>query len=220
MRPAPEQIAYDAPSTAEIARAAGIPAAEVIRFDGNTSPRVPPFVRGEVLAGALAEINTYPHGGYAGLAETIAAYAGVAPENVVLGAGADDVILLVTRSFAGRGDRIAIANDPTYALFHNAVGLAGAEVGDEDPVLTICCRPRRTSSPCRWRTAQTLRNVCFCEASLSVRIVTVSASPSATAATTTCSSPRSETSRRLPWPHLRPIHAAGWHSPSSGRRSS
>jgi histidinol-phosphate aminotransferase len=141
MRPAPEQIAYDAPSTAEIARAAGIPVADVIRFDGNTSPRVPPFVRGEALAGALAEINTYPHGGYPGLAEAIAAYAGVAPENVVLGAGADDVILLVTRSFAGRNDRIAIVNDPTYALFHNAVGLAGAEVGDDDPVLTICCRP-------------------------------------------------------------------------------
>jgi histidinol-phosphate aminotransferase len=141
VRPAPPSIAYDAPSTAEIARTAGLPPSQVIRFDGNTSPLVPPFVRAEALADALAEVNTYPHGGYPGLTEAIAAYAGVAPENVVLGAGADDVILLVTRSFAGRGDRIAIANDPTYALFHNAVGLAGAEVGDDDPVLTICCRP-------------------------------------------------------------------------------
>jgi histidinol-phosphate/aromatic aminotransferase/cobyric acid decarboxylase-like protein len=59
----------------------------------------------------------------------------------VLGAAADDVIMLVVRSYAGRGDRVALANEPTYPLFRIAVELAGAEVGDEDPVLTICCRP-------------------------------------------------------------------------------
>ena len=141
MREAPPSIAYDAPSTADIARAARVPVSKVIRFDGNTSPGVPPFVRAEALAGALAEINTYPHGGYPGLNEAIARYAAVAPENVVLGAGADDVILLVTRSFAGPGDQVAIANDPTYGLFSNAVGAAGAAVGNDDPALTICCRP-------------------------------------------------------------------------------
>ena len=141
MRPAPPYASYDAPATAEVARRAGIAPSEVIRFDGNTSPSAPSFARAEALSEALAEIHTYPHGGYPGLAEAIAEYAGVAPESVVLGAGADDVILLVTRAFAGPGDRIAIANDPTYALFHIAVGLAGAEVGDDDPVLTICCRP-------------------------------------------------------------------------------
>ena len=141
MRPSPPFVSYDAPSTAEVARKAGIAPEEVIRFDGNTSPRALPFVRAEALSGALAEIHTYPHGGYPGLAEAIAGYAGVGPENVVLGAGADDVILLVTRSFAGPGDRISIANDPTYALFHNAVGIAGATVAANDPVLTICCRP-------------------------------------------------------------------------------
>src|SRR5262249_2265883 len=139
MREAPPFIAYDAPSTAEIARAAGVPVSDVIRFDGNTSPGVPPFVRADVLAAALAEINTYPHGGYPGLAEAIARYAGVAPENVL--AGADAATPLVPGSVAGPGDQAASANDPTYALFHNAVGIAGAEVGDDDPVLTICCRP-------------------------------------------------------------------------------
>src|SRR5438132_6555162 len=141
MRPAPPFVSYDAPSTAEVAGKAGIAPEDVIRFDGNTSPRALPFARAEALSDALAQIHTYPHGGYPGLAEAIADYAGVGPENVVLGAGADDVILLVTRSFAGPGDRIAIANDPTYALFHNAVGIAGAQVGDFDPALTICCRP-------------------------------------------------------------------------------
>ena len=59
----------------------------------------------------------------------------------MLGAGADDLILLVTRAFAGPGDRVAIANDPTYPMFQIAVWVAGAEIDDHDPVLTICCRP-------------------------------------------------------------------------------
>jgi histidinol-phosphate/aromatic aminotransferase/cobyric acid decarboxylase-like protein len=134
-------VSYDAPSTEEIARLTGLPVAEIIRFDGNTSPHALPWSRAEALTEELARIHTYPHGGYPQLEQAIADYAGVSPENVVLGAGADDLILLVTRSFAGRGDRVAIANDPTYPLFEIAVRVAGAEVGDEDPALTICCRP-------------------------------------------------------------------------------
>ncbi len=142
MRLLPGQYAsYDAPSTEWIARYAGLPPEDVVRYDGNTSPRPPAYARPEPLLEELARIHTYPHGGYPRIAEAIAAYAGVSPENVVLGAGADDVILLVVRSFAGRGDRVAIANDPTYPLFRIAVFLAGADVGEDDPALTICCRP-------------------------------------------------------------------------------
>jgi histidinol-phosphate aminotransferase len=142
MRLLPGQYAsYDAPSTEWVARRAGIAPEAVLRFDGNTSPAPPPYARPDVLLDELARIHTYPHGGYPRIAEAIAEYAGVSPENVVLGAGADDVLMLVVRSFAGRGDRVAIANDPTYPLFRIAVWLAGAEVGDDDPALTICCRP-------------------------------------------------------------------------------
>jgi histidinol-phosphate aminotransferase len=142
VRPLAGQIAsYDAPSSEEIARRVGLPVEEIIRFDGNTSPRALPSSRAEALAEELARIHTYPHGGYPRLERAIADYAGVSPENIVLGAGADDLILLLTRAFAGRGDRVWIANDPTYPLFHIAVWVAGAEIGDDDAVLTICCRP-------------------------------------------------------------------------------
>src|ERR671935_1534739 len=132
---------YDAPSTEEIAERVGLPVAEILRFDGNTSPHVLPSTRAEALTEELARIHTYPHGGYPRLERCIADYAGVAPENVVLGAGADDLILLLTRSFASPGDQVAIANDPTYPMFPISVWVAGAEVGDDDPALTICCRP-------------------------------------------------------------------------------
>jgi histidinol-phosphate aminotransferase len=132
---------YDAPSTQEIARRVGLPPGRIIRFDGNTSPQALPSTRAEALAEELGRIHTYPHGGYPQLERAIADYAGVGPENVVLGAGADDLILLVTRSFASPGDRVAIGNDPTYPMFPISVWVAGAEVSDDDPVLTICCRP-------------------------------------------------------------------------------
>jgi histidinol-phosphate aminotransferase len=132
---------YDAPSTEEIARRTGLDVAEIIRFDGNTSPHLLPSTRAEALAEELGRIHTYPHGGYPRLEQAIADYAGASPENIVLGAGADDLIMLVTRAFAGPGDRVAIANDPTYPMFQIAVWVAGAEIDDHDPVLTICCRP-------------------------------------------------------------------------------
>jgi histidinol-phosphate/aromatic aminotransferase/cobyric acid decarboxylase-like protein len=134
-------LAYDAASTEEIARRTGVPISDILRFDGNTSPHLLPSTRVEALETELARLHTYPHGGYPQLEEAIASYAGVSPENVVLGAGADDVILLAVRSFAGRGDRVAIANDPTYPIFSIAVWVAGAELGDDEPALTICCRP-------------------------------------------------------------------------------
>ena len=132
---------YDAPSTADIARRVGLPVEQIIRFDGNTSPQALPSTRAEALTEELGRIHTYPHGGYPELERAIADYAGVAPENIVLGAGADDLILLVTRSFASPGDTVAIANDPTYPMFPISVWIAGANIGDDNPVLTICCRP-------------------------------------------------------------------------------
>ena len=142
VRPLTGQIeSYDAPATEEIARRVGLPVGEIVRFDGNTSPHALPSTRAEALTEELARIHTYPHGGYPRLERAIADYAGVAPANVLLGAGADDLILLLTRSFASPGDRVAIANDPTYPMFSIAVWVSGAEIGDDDPALTICCRP-------------------------------------------------------------------------------
>ena len=142
MRPLAGRIAsYDAPSTEEVARRTGLAPEDILRFDGNTSPQALPSTRAEALTEELARIHTYPHGGYPRLLHAIADYAGVSPENIVLGAGADDLILLVTRSFAGPGDRVSIANDPTYPMFQIAVWVAGAKVSDDNPALTICCRP-------------------------------------------------------------------------------
>jgi histidinol-phosphate/aromatic aminotransferase/cobyric acid decarboxylase-like protein/imidazoleglycerol phosphate dehydratase HisB len=138
----PEFTGYGwAPSTADIAHLAGIDPIEVIRFDGNVAAQPLPSSRPGMIAGQLARINTYAHGGYPELLDAIARYCGVGPENVVLGAGADDLILLCARAFAGPGDTVAIADEPTYPLFRIGAWLAGAEVGEGNPAVTFCCRP-------------------------------------------------------------------------------
>src|SRR6476659_2093938 len=130
-----------APSTEEIARSVELDPLQVVRFDGNVPAQPSPFTRPGTIAGALAEVNMYAHGGFPELVDGIARYAGVEPENVVLGAGADDLILLCARASAGPGDVVAIAEEPTYPLYRIAAQLAGAEVGDLDPVVTFSCRP-------------------------------------------------------------------------------
>jgi histidinol-phosphate/aromatic aminotransferase/cobyric acid decarboxylase-like protein/imidazoleglycerol phosphate dehydratase HisB len=130
-----------APPTDEVARLAGLDPSQVLRFDQNTPPLPLSSTRPGTVAGALARVSGYPAGGYRALRRAIAEYAGVGPENVVLGAGADDLILLAAQSFAGPGDRVAIPAGPTYPLFRIAAELAGAEVADDEPALTFACRP-------------------------------------------------------------------------------
>jgi histidinol-phosphate/aromatic aminotransferase/cobyric acid decarboxylase-like protein/imidazoleglycerol phosphate dehydratase HisB len=130
-----------APPSDEVARLAGIDRSQVIRFDQNTPPLPVATTRPGTIAGALATISSYPPGGYRELREAIARYTGVGPDQIVLGTGADDLILLCARAFAGPGDTIAIPAAPTYPLYRIAAQLAGAEVGDDSPVLTFTCRP-------------------------------------------------------------------------------
>jgi imidazoleglycerol-phosphate dehydratase/histidinol-phosphatase len=130
--------------TDEVARLAGIDPSQVLRFDQNTPPLPARSTRPGAIAGALARVNGYPAGGYRALRAAIADYTGLAPENVVLGAGADDLILLCARAFAGPGDEIAIPPAPTYPLFRIAAQLAGAQVTDcykPGLALAFACNP-------------------------------------------------------------------------------
>jgi len=143
MRPlAPEFQAYQwAPPNSEVARLAGIDPSQVLRFDQNTPPLPLPSSRPGTIAGTIARVSGYPGGGYIPLRTAIAEYAGVEIDNVVLGAGGDDLILLCARAYAGPGDVIALPPAPTYPLYKIAAQLVGAATDGAEPVLTFDCRP-------------------------------------------------------------------------------
>ena len=128
-------------STAAIAARSGVLPEDVLRFDGNTPPDPPPTASTETVAAALERVQSYRHGGFPELIEAIAGYCDVGVANVVLGAGADDLLMLCARAYTGPGDRVAIADEPSYPLYRVAAWVTGADVGDEDPALTFVCRP-------------------------------------------------------------------------------
>jgi len=110
------------PTTAEIAAAAGIPVTAVERFDHNTSPMPTPWAV-DVVARPSAALNEYPAASYAPLRDALAAAAGLEPEQVVPGAGADELILLAARALLRPGQGAVLAA-PTYPLYAIATAQA------------------------------------------------------------------------------------------------
>lgn len=122
----------------EVAVRHGVPRETVLKFDQNTPslpgvPQVP-------LAQSMARLHEYPDGTYRELREAAASYVDLDPENVVVGAGADDLLLLLAHTFLGPGSRAAVAA-PTYALYAIASTLRGADVvpaGGEADLHWVC----------------------------------------------------------------------------------
>jgi histidinol-phosphate aminotransferase len=129
-----------APSVAEVAARHGLPAQAVLKLDQNTPPL--PGVPQIPLAQSMAQIHAYPDGTYGELCEAAASYTGTRPENVVIGAGADDLILLLGQVFVGPGTRAAI-DPPTYPVYRIATTIRGGEItGPDGPAdLYWICNP-------------------------------------------------------------------------------
>jgi len=136
------------PSSEEVAVRHGLRPEQVLRFDQNTPPV--PGVPQVPLAESFARLQEYPDGTYAELREAAASYCGVAPGQIVVGAGADELILLCARTFLEPGRTAALA-EPTYALYRVATELAGATV-DEEPAgaaLIWVCNPNNPTGELR-----------------------------------------------------------------------
>jgi histidinol-phosphate aminotransferase len=106
------------PTTAEIAARLGISPRQVVRFDHNTSP-FPTDWAPNLLAEAARHLNEYPGADYRPIREAAAKYSGVETENVAVGAGVDELILLAARAFLD-SSRVAAALSPTYPLYRIA----------------------------------------------------------------------------------------------------
>ncbi|HEY8284170.1 MAG TPA: histidinol-phosphate transaminase [Chloroflexota bacterium] len=89
----------------------------VVRFDTNTSP-LPPHCLEAVLEQArrLPDVNEYFDGSYAALAAELAHYTGFSPAHMVIGAGADEMLDVVAKTFLNPGDRVVVPT-PTYAMY-------------------------------------------------------------------------------------------------------
>ncbi len=130
------------PSTEVLAERVGIDPRSIVRFDGNVAAAPPPSARPAALARALADINEYDRGRYLSLREAIARYHDLDLEQVALGAGSDEFIVLLARLFA-EGGTIATVPAYSYSMYRYAAIMAGATLIDDPKKadLVFVCRP-------------------------------------------------------------------------------
>lgn len=130
--PAPQVYDWE-PSNSAIAAQYGIDPTTVLRFDLNTPAVVNPVAQ-EVLGGPFEpSLSEYPDADYKGIADAAAAYVGVDPSEVIVGAGADEVLDTIAKAFLPTGGR-AIIPVPTYAMYAVHTTQRGAT---PDPVLRL-----------------------------------------------------------------------------------
>src|ERR1019366_10121436 len=94
------------PSNEVIAEKVGLDPREIIRFDGNVAATPPASARPAALARALADVNEYDRGRYESLRQAVATRHGVGLDQISLGAGSDEFIVLLARIF-GEGGTVA-----------------------------------------------------------------------------------------------------------------
>jgi len=104
------------PSNASIAARYGLRPEDVLRFDTNTSPLPPPFVAEALAAPFEPPLNEYPDSSYEELTAAAAAYTDVVPQEVIVGAGADEILDLVAKAYLAAGSS-ALLPIPTYAMY-------------------------------------------------------------------------------------------------------
>ena len=126
----PEPVAaYPAePSDEELAERAGVPVEAVVRADMNTLGGGPlPSAAAGLDALDPKRLPEYGDLAYVRLRGALAGRIGVEPRRIVVGAGADELIRLVTTAALGAGDAVVVPT-PTFAMFAVEARIAGARV--------------------------------------------------------------------------------------------
>ena len=130
------------PSSEALAAQVGLDVSAILRFDGNVAATPPASARPAALARALADVNEYDRGRYESLRQAVATRHGVGLDQISLGAGSDEFIVLLARIF-GEGGTVATVPAFSYSMYRYAASMAGATMID-DPAradLVFVCRP-------------------------------------------------------------------------------
>ncbi len=112
----PSSYAWEATDEG-VAERFGIPLSRVLRFDLNTSPAPPALLAGLLAAGRFeTSLSEYPPGDYGHLLDAAAEVYGVARDEIVPGAGADEILDMCTKAFLPAGEAVVVSV-PTYPMY-------------------------------------------------------------------------------------------------------
>ena len=125
MSPTPVTFTPPSPPTAyvweatdeEVASRYGVPVDQIARFDLNTSPTAPEVAARRLARGAFETgLSEYPPADYRRLVEAAAKRYAVEPADLLVGAGADEVLDIAAKAFLPAGG-VAIIPAPSYAMY-------------------------------------------------------------------------------------------------------
>ncbi|MFC0214843.1 histidinol-phosphate transaminase [Paenibacillus chartarius] len=101
----------------EVKRELGL--TEVIKLASNENPfGSSPKVK-EAIEAELANISLYPDGGSVALSEVLAEFLGVDTNQLIYGAGSDEIILMIARAYLVQGDETVMATHTFPQYKHN-----------------------------------------------------------------------------------------------------
>jgi histidinol-phosphate aminotransferase len=129
---APAVYTWEATNEA-VAERYGCRVEDIVRYDLNTLPQ-PPEILWRALERSLetrrfeTSISEYPPSDYRRLSEAAAEVYGVAREEVLVGAGADEILDMTAKAFLPPGGGRAVVPIPTYSMYRVVTEQRGASV--------------------------------------------------------------------------------------------
>ncbi len=119
-------IPYDAGLPLE-ALAREIGRSDLVRLSANENPLGPSPRAAAAVEREAARIHLYPDGGSSALREALGRGHGVAPNQIVVGNGADELIALIAAAAFEPGDEVVVPT-PSFEPYEISARLAGARV--------------------------------------------------------------------------------------------
>lgn len=100
----------------DVARELGLDPTTIIKLASNENPLGPSPLAAEAARKAISEAQLYPDGGCVRLREKLASRLGVAPAQVVVGNGSNEILELLGHVFLRPGDE-AVMGAPAFAVY-------------------------------------------------------------------------------------------------------
>ena len=98
-----------------------------IKLNTNENPYPPsPLVLARLREACAADLRLYPDPDAWALRRKLSEVFAIAPQQIMVGNGSDELLNVIIRSFAGEGDKIAYPH-PTYGYYKPLIDIQGAE---------------------------------------------------------------------------------------------
>jgi histidinol-phosphate aminotransferase len=111
----------------EVARELGLDPAGIIKLASNENPLGPSRLGLAAMRQALKQVNLYPDGNAFYLKQKLAAKLGVAPANLILGNGSNEVIEMVGHALLAPGAEVVVSQY-CFAVYPIVTALFGAKL--------------------------------------------------------------------------------------------